>query len=211
MPLQFIRNLDNGSRLGLWKLTETPEELLQYLQFNDQEKALFLTLNGASRRMQWLGSRVLLRQLLQTDHFIEMTTDENGKPALVNFPFEVSLSHSFCYAAAIIGKSRVGIDIEMVKDKIRKIAPRFVTPQEQDFLKPATEVEQLYAIWCAKESLFKLYGQGQLNFRSHIRVHPFDITAETLKATIHKNNFIRNYEVHFERIDGYMLAYTAEE
>lgn len=212
MALVFLEEFENGSELGLWKIEELATELEKKLQLNKEERKFYQSLNKGQRTLQWLASRVLVRHMLQTEKFIVLNADENGKPLLGNFRFELSISHSYDYAAVILGHHRVGVDIEKIKPKIQFIAPRFTTEKEREFIPETHKDEMLYVIWCAKESLFKLYGAGELNFRNHIHIHPFGYhqNQSTLTATIHKNSFRKDYTVFYRNIDHYMMAWVTE-
>ncbi len=57
--------------------------------------------------------------------------DDHGKPYLVNFDYEISLSHSYDYAAVMISKDKkVGVDIELMKEKIDLIKHKFLSVEE---------------------------------------------------------------------------------
>ena len=86
--------------------------------------------------------------------FIDCKVDAHGKPYLVNMPFQISMSHSFDYAAVMISrKNPVGIDIELIKEKVENVLPeKFMRPEEMDFIaKDENRIQQLYVCWCAKE------------------------------------------------------------
>lgn len=72
-------------------------------------------------------------------------------------------------------------------------------------------IRQLFVIWTGKETLYKLYGKRALNFRDHMSFEPFLLGSPgSATGYIHKDDFRRAYEVTFEELDGYMLAYTVE-
>lgn len=212
MALIYHKQLPVESHLGVWQVEESIEVLTEKLILDEEEWAFFKSLNKGKRNLHWLSSRVLIRQLLNTDHFIEVRSDESGKPHLVNFPYELSISHSEDYAAVIIGKNRVGIDIEQIQEKIRKIAHKFMRDEEREQLQNFKDsYEPMYVFWGVKESLYKLYGKRQLNFRNHMQLKPFDYRPPgTVEARIMKDDWEASFKVHYERINGYMLTYVIE-
>ena len=213
MPLIYHKQLPHQSQLGVWRVEETIEDLRSRLILDDEELAFYRQLNKGKRNLHWLSSRVLIRNLLQTNHFIEVRDDEHGKPRLVNFPYELTITHSEKFAAAMISKHRVGVDIEQIRPKIRRIAHKFATKAEQAMLSSNEEhaIRQLFVIWTGKETLYKLYGKRELNFREHMSFEPFQLGSPgSAMGYIHKGDFHKAYQVTFEELDGYMLAYTIE-
>ena len=102
-----------------------------------RRKAYYEKLSNGKRHLHWLGTRVLLRKMLHTEEYIDCKVDAHGKPYLVNLPYHISLSHSFDYAAVMISKSKpVGIDIEQMKEKVERIAHKFMRPEEMAFIRP---------------------------------------------------------------------------
>jgi len=86
MPIVWTEKIDQHGELAIWHITESADELYAKLQLNADEKKYYESLQSGKRNMHWLGSRVLLRTLLKTNHYIDVQLDENNKPYLVNFP-----------------------------------------------------------------------------------------------------------------------------
>src|SRR5690606_32407003 len=153
MALVYLRELDHGVRFAIWRIEETAEALLSRLQLNDREHALLSRLNKGKRTLHWLATRVLLREMLNTTGYSDCPSDENGKPYLANFPQRISLTHSFEYAAVMMSDvGEVGIDLELVKPKILRIADKFMKPDELEAI-GGDYIDKLYACWCAKEAV----------------------------------------------------------
>ncbi|MFM6975727.1 MAG: 4'-phosphopantetheinyl transferase family protein [Sphingobacteriaceae bacterium] len=213
MGLSYQKNIDQNTSFAVWKIEETEQELYAQLQLDEREKAYFETLQHNKRSIHWLSTRVLLRKMLQTDEYIDCQVDEHGKPYLVNFPHHISLSHSYDYAAVMISEKKlVGIDIELIKPKIERLADKFLSPQEMAFIHPAQAVNHLYVCWCAKEAIYKLQGRGNVSFKEHIHLQPFSYRdAGQLHAELKLENKHWPLEVHFEKFGDYMLGYVSSE
>ena len=174
MALAYYKLCDDKTSLAIWKIEETSGELYKQLQLKEHEVDYLEKLNNGRRSLHWLSTRVLLRKMLNTQEYIDCQVDEHGKPYLVNSPYYISLSHSFDYAAVMISEDRpVGIDIELVKDKIERVAKKFMSTAELAFIDPEQSVEHLYACWCAKEAIYKLQGKRNVSFLENIRISPF--------------------------------------
>lgn len=126
MAIAYRQQVDDDTEFAIWKIEEEAGELYSQLQLDEQEKAYYEHLKIGKRNLHWLGTRVLLRKMLKTDEYIDCKVDAHGKPYLVNLPYHISLSHSFDYAAVMISKEPVGIDIEQVKEKVERIAHKFM-------------------------------------------------------------------------------------
>src|SRR5665213_4333170 len=190
MAIAYKKQIDNDTEFALWKIEEQADDLYNQLQLNEHEKAFVEQLSHGKRHLHWLGTRVLLRKMLNTDEYIDCKVDEHGKPYLVNLPYHISLSHSFDYAAVMISKTRpVGIDIEQVKEKVERIAHKFMQAQELAFITDKCRIEQLYVCWCAKEAVYKCYGQKEVSFVNNILLEPFTFEGHgVVKSVLHKDD-----------------------
>jgi phosphopantetheine--protein transferase-like protein len=211
MAIAYSKRLDDDTEFALWKIEEGAEDLYAQLQLNAEEKDFVEHLSHGKRHLHWLGTRVLLRTMLQTDEYIDCRIDRHGKPYLVNLPYHISLSHSFDYAAVMISKSgAVGIDIEQIQQKVERIAPRFLNADElASAMQNEQKVEALYACWCAKEAVYKCHGQKNISFAENIRLQPFTFTTEgSIQAQLAKNDKILDYTVRYLQYKGYMVGYV---
>lgn len=211
MAFAFQKKIDPNTSFALWKIEETAEELIAQLQLKEHEISYLNSLNNGKRNLHWLSTRVLLRKMLETETYIDCKVDEHGKPYLANMPHQISLSHSFDYAAVMVSKDKtVGIDIELIKNKIERIAYKFMSPEEMKFIDPANTTEHLYMCWCAKEAIYKLHGKKQVSFLNHIRLSPFDccIDGSTDAKLNLSNSESRNFIVNYQKVDNYMIGYA---
>ncbi|MVZ63593.1 4'-phosphopantetheinyl transferase family protein [Sphingobacterium humi] len=210
MALAYLKEIDAESRIALWKIEETEEELLSFLQLDDAERAKLKSLAKGKRTLHWLATRVVLRYLLGTKEYINCPSDANGKPYLPDFPYEISLTHSYDYAGVMLStKGYCGIDLEIVKDKVTRIKDKFLKPEELAFIDPENEVDQLYACWCAKEAVYKLQGNRGVSFLHHIRIDPFPYFPQgVMTAHLEKEGSQQSFQVYYERFNEYMLGYV---
>src|SRR5690606_7694518 len=179
MGLAYHKQIDSKTSFAVWKIEESAEDLYSRLQLNDRENAYLDRLNSGKRNLHWLSTRNLLRKMLNTSLYIDCQVDDHGKPYLINFPHHISFSHSFDYAAVMISEDKpVGIDIELVKSKITRVAKKFMSPEELAFINSENQIPHLYTCWCAKEAIYKLHGKPNVSFKDHIRLRPFDYKGE---------------------------------
>jgi 4'-phosphopantetheinyl transferase len=212
MPVILNKIIDAETRLSVWKIEETEEELFRGLQLKAHELDFIASLNNGKRLLHWLSTRLLLRTMLQTNDYIDSAMDDQGKPYLVNGDYHISFSHSFDYASVMISKDKhVGVDIELIKEKVYRIRNKFLTPEELQGLPDQNNTLALYICWCAKEAIYKWYGKRGLEFRKHIHIFPFQSADEGLvkaKATLPEGEVMLDVK-YFKVQENYMLGYVA--
>src|SRR5690606_21450081 len=131
MALVYLRELNPKTKFAIWKIEESAEELLGKLQLDDAEKLKLQQMSKGKRTLHWMATRVLLRYLLQTDQYIHCPSDNNGKPYLPDYPYKLSLTHSFEYAGVMLStQGECGIDLEIVKNKVVRIKNKFLKDEE---------------------------------------------------------------------------------
>ncbi|TDG37183.1 4'-phosphopantetheinyl transferase superfamily protein [Pedobacter changchengzhani] len=212
MPIVYNKKINGDSTLAIWKIEETEEELLNGLQLKQHELDLISSFNNGKRLLHWLSTRLLLRTMLATADYIDCKFDEHGKPFLANFDYEISLSHSYDYAAVMISKScAVGVDIELIKHKIKTIKHKFLSDLELAQKQIGDNIDGLYVCWCAKEAIYKWYGKKGLEFRQHIHIKPFKLKKEgSLTAVVELPTGFKELTVnYFKTADNYMVGYVS--
>lgn len=176
----FLR-LNDDCTVLLRPITEDEPMLRAGLTLTLSEQDDLSRIRHLSQRVEWLACRVAVRQLaeMQGLSYAGLQKDHFGKPHLVGLPWAISLSHTGGWAAAVLHRSRpVGIDIEPIRDQFRRVVPRVLSPDE--IAHADGDSGRLAVYWCAKEALYKLYGQPNLTFREHLHVEPFIDGADTL-------------------------------
>jgi phosphopantetheinyl transferase len=209
MPIVKIEQ--GNPALAIWRIEETEEWFLAQLQLSPAEQAQFEPIKGW-RRMEWLAVRHLVAELLPGAERSQLVKDEYGKPHLHNSSLQVSISHSQQLAAAMVGKPVLGIDIQKIVEKIGRLAPRFLSTQELDFISlGAQRVAHLHVCWCAKEALYKAYGKKELDFCLHLQLEPFAYKAEggTLVGWIRKGEFQAKFNLQYRTIEEEWMLVTA--
>lgn len=211
MPVVFSKKIDDQTMLAVWKIEETESQLVAGLQLKQHELDLIASLSAGKRALHWLSTRLLLRTMLNTADYIDCKLDEHGKPYLANSNTHISLSHSYDYAAVIISEDKeVGVDIELVKMKIKSIKHKFLSDVELAQKQIGDNVNGLYVSWCAKEAIYKWHGKKGLEFKKHIHIKPFKLKDEgSLQALVELPEGTKELTVnYFKTKDGYMLGYV---
>lgn len=183
MPLEKLEFQAEERAWGIWKIDEDEQSLLN--QVKDYE-SISDVITHPQKRLEFIAGRVLARNLLEAlgKPFQGVTKDVFGKPFFKENTFQLSLTHSFPYVAALTDiRKSVGIDLEQIKSKLLKIGPRFLHPSE--LYDAWNDVNKHCIYWCAKEAMVKIYGKKDLMFSEHLLVSPFKLEKEgTLSGKI---------------------------
>lgn len=194
MPL-FLKQTD--PLRGVWKIDESWEELLSLLSFPEAYLPSLACMRAERRKQEWLAARVLLRELLGEEYRVSYRPD--GAPYLEESKLHISISHTKSYAAVAVNEFvPTGIDIEYSARRILKVRKRFMNPEEEAMLYPGREAEHLLVCWCAKETLFKLIGCPDVDFRRHLHLSPFPFGGSgSLVATETRTPRAASYLLHY--------------
>ena len=166
MPLVYQQNINAVSKLGVWHITEDEAFFVNRVPLQN-----FVT--HPHKRLQHFAGRILLRELYEDFPLELIMIADTRKPFLADEAYHFSISHCNHYAAAIVSnKRRVGIDIETPQHKIERIQFKFLNPFEIDLLKLLQYdfLQSLTLAWSVKETIFKWYGAGQVDFKEHIHI-----------------------------------------
>lgn len=159
-----------------------------------------------TRLAEWIVGRVLVKSLCM--HFgIEYQGIERldtGKPRLIGTDVEISISHSFPMAAAMIHQeSPCGIDLERMRSKLILIQDKFINDTESAH---RDNLHKLCAIWCGKEVLYKIYGRKKLSMKDETFID-FE-SDEIMNGLIKKDNQELRFKIHYEPVKDYYMAYS---
>ncbi len=212
MPLLFHDLLLPPGEWGLWRITETEEELAGHLHLYPEERSQLSQIRGEARRREFLAARLLVHHMSGRPERGELVKDDYGKPHLHNSHFFVSISHTRGYSAAIAQPRPCGIDVQRIVPHIRKLARKFVSVEEGLHLVAGQELTQLHLIWAAKEAMYKAYGLRELDFCRDMRVdlsayHP---AATEATARLRKGEVRMHFHLEFRTYPDYVLVAAVE-
>jgi phosphopantetheinyl transferase len=208
MPLRAELNPDSQTKILVWNVTETLEDLFDQTVLTDRSIFRLGTMQSAGHKRGFLGVRMLLQHVGYNDH--DLYYDQFGKPHLHDGK-HISISHSHDFSAVIISAKTTGLDLELQREKILKIADRFNDNSHIDRTDRAHFIRTMTVIWGVKEAVFKIRNEPGISFTDHIIVAPFALEAKRAAAKLHFNGIVQDYDVHFEEIDGYTLVYAFEK
>ena len=210
MPLFKTIQFSSTTQILVWKISESYEELYDAIILNDKNSIRLAGMKSQLHQRAFLSVRKLFQLAGYSD--FDLYYDQFGKPNLTDGKY-ISITHSHDFSAIITSNETVGIDIELQRDKIIKIADKFCDTEFQ-FLNPDNKEEfirKLTVIWGAKEAIFKIRNEKGISFRDHIKVNLFDLNNEETIAELHFNNLVKDFKIYFEEIEGFTLVYAFQE
>ena len=207
MGLYKTLTISSSTKVFIWKIEETIEELKTGISLTESNGARLKSMKSELHQKGFLSIRHLLKEINLTD--ADLLYDEFGKPHLNNNRF-ISITHSFNFTAIIYStETEVGIDIEKQRDKILKIAHKF-TPFEEykTIANHDALISKLTIVWGAKESLYKIYGKKKLLFLHHIYVADFKFEDAKTTGEIRFDGETTSYAVEFLEFEGFTCVFA---
>lgn len=166
MPLVNKQEVENF-RWGLWKIEEEKD-------FFEQQLLYRATATHDEKIKQQLAARLVLEKLENNFPFQQIEINESGKPILQDGSLHFSLSHCAGYAAAMVSnKMKVGMDIELIHERVLKVEKKFLSEDELAQLNSMDQhlrISNATLYWSLKESFYKWWGNGGLDFSKDMSI-----------------------------------------
>lgn len=192
---------DENALILLWKYDENdelnPADLLEKENFEKVKEY------HPTKLKEYLLVRKILKSVLP-DHKILYDCRE---PYLEPKDYEISITHSFPFAALAISKNKVGIDLEPFNNKIQKLQHKFLFEEEAEFIEEGKKTQYLTVIWSLKESLYKIHHSNYWSLKKHYEVKPFNIEAPyDILCRVHDETVSDLYKARVEFFENYCFT-----
>ena len=209
MPLFYQQNINESTKLAIWRIEEPEEFFLSKVPLQRE-------ITHPDKRLQHLAGRYLLPFLFPDFPRHEIEIADTRKPFLRGEQYHFSISHCNIYAAAIASADhRVGIDVEFITSRLKKIKNKFLHPEELHFADtqlPGDQLKLLSILWSAKEAVYKWYGNGGVIFSEMIRISPFQLMPQgVIDAAFKKNDFQEKLILHYKIMEELTLVWVASK
>ena len=211
----FYEHVTDFAKIAIWHIAEEKKFFLKKVP-------LHRDITHPHKQLQHLAGRYLLQHLYPDFpyHLIEIA--DTRKPFLSNEEYHFSISHCGDYAAVIVSKDhRVGIDIELVTEKVERVKHKFLRSEELASINNRQlaidknaltnqPINLLTLSWCCKEAVFKWYGKEGVDFKGDIHLKPIELNAG---EGIMNCEFIKEEKaslpIQHKFFDGLCLAWVA--
>lgn len=183
MPLLHTHQPASDVCLGIWKITESIDELKLLCQHSPQLYTIIDSIGHQHRKREILAIYALLMELTHQPHLI-IQHDEYRRPIIEGY--NISISHTKEYASIILSKEkRVAVDIEYMSNRVEKIVSKFIRNDEM----VPTLLHKLIN-WCSKETCYKFFYKSGLQY--HDMKVVFTDDADINKAVADVNTTVDN-------------------
>lgn len=121
----------------------------------------------------------------------------------------ISISHSHEFSCICISTNElIGIDLEKMKEKVLRIAPRFMNISHLEKLTTEEQLKKATIIWGVKESVFKVKNEVGISFPDHIHEDEFQLNDTICYSTLTYNNLNERFKSHFYPIEDFITVIT---
>lgn len=205
----FIKHQSEAIEWSIWELTESLEVLL--LKDLGLEITEHLSLiKSEKRKKEFLIARILLKQMFgQT---IAVSYDAFGAPFIEGSDWNISITHSGCFVAVARSKQALGIDVELISEKLERTKHKYSSDKELSQIDPSQNLFHLTLSWSAKESVYKLVGSEALIFDTQMKIQAF--TPKTKGAFVIQLEALKlqtELTIQYSRLGDYVFTYCVLE
>jgi phosphopantetheinyl transferase len=203
MPLLKTIALNDYTQLFVWKISETFDELFQSVALKDVSRARVESMKSESHQRGFLAVRRLLMEAGYSD--FDLYYDEFGKPHLGNGK-HISISHSHDFSVIVLSDVNVGADLEILKEKTLKLAPRYMDVSHLENLSKSDELIKATVVWGIKESVFKIKNEIGISFKDNIFEDDFNLEDKRCGVSLKFNDKTERFNIVFEFIENYVFV-----
>jgi 4'-phosphopantetheinyl transferase len=200
--------LNEFSVLGVWKIEEDLDTLLNLVVLDDDEKKRYKVFSSNSRKLEFLSVRALLSELLGKE--ARIVYNKNNKPFLKDGSMFISISHSHKLTAILLSTNeKVGIDLEYMSTNIAAIAFKFLNRKEKVTKELDDRKYHLYIHWCAKEALYKICDKEGISIRKNLTIEPFKVKESgEIKGQVRTDKINESFDLYYSKYDNYAIVWT---
>ena len=205
--LYLIENIFDSTSVAIWKIEESRDELLSLLSHHEWVQNIY-SIKSESRVLEILCARILMKELMGEEK--EVYYNQSGKPFLADKSHHISVSHTKGYVAVAVNKIKhVGLDIEQISEKIRRVQSRLIA--EGEYIDKDNELIHLLLHWSAKEAMFKFIDVEGVNFLNHLFVDRFTPSRNSGTFRASETRTDKAYEFNaYYKINKYFVLVCLE-
>ena len=171
--MPYLREISyiDGSRVHVWDVTETLDELVNLCHRRNIDTTVMSQYKARKRRVEVLVEHLLLCIIFGKPVKLEHTSD--GKPFVKAAKCFISITHT--HGLVCIAENRkfpIGVDVERKGTRVLNVRDRFLSKREQDFIAD-NDAEATLIAWTAKEALFKVVDDPHATMLEDLQLDPF--------------------------------------
>jgi phosphopantetheinyl transferase len=169
-------------------------DIFDPFSFSDQltsaEMERLFSFKHISRKREFVAVRILRNELFGHEH---IHYNVLGAPYIDNYGF-ISISHTGLTAGLAVNNFfHLGFDVELICNKATRVHKKFLSDDECKVF-DITSDEEMTRCWSAKECLYKLAGQNQIDFKRDLGIRPKN--ENIISGYINSRGQVRTAEIH---------------
>jgi len=196
----FFECTKNAAVVSILSLREN-HPLKETFLFDDEKEKLS-NLKNEKRRLEFCAIRFIRNQ---KNIPFSIAYSPIGAPYLAGSPMHVGISHSNDLVGLALAPFKIGLDIELISDRILTIKNRFTTSQEVALFS-YTEAMNFTIIWTIKEVLYKLAGRLEINLISELMIN--SVEGDTANCLFLSAEGWRSVAVKFQEKNDYIISFN---
>lgn len=206
MPLYRKIKMNNHIEVLIWQITEDLNYLEQQITWYPSDKAKYESIHHEEKKKEFLALRNCLKTKMGNNP--EVFYEASGKPYLSSSLY-VSFSHTKNFAAVAFSQSfPVGVDIEITRPKVERIAEKFLRKEELKSLDEKHALSHLHYYWGIKECVVKITGNKKISFRNEMRTAPFSYSENNMTSLLLTwHNTYQNFTFYSKKIGTIFITY----
>ncbi|MFV0345253.1 MAG: 4'-phosphopantetheinyl transferase family protein [Bacteroidales bacterium] len=212
----YSRKVSKSIEIGIWKLTETLEELESKYSPKSSEIGRYRLISNETRKREWLATRILLRLMLNSDFLISY--DKAGKPCINEISKEISITHTSDFVGVAISDKPCGLDIESLHRRYERITSKFLHYKNEQWMHAQTSNQDdrtylLTLIWVCKETLYKILSDKYIDLQNETYIEENEslLSANTIEIHYETEKRRGKNNIHIEMLPkDYILAYGVD-
>ena len=163
------------------------------------EKKRLEEIHHPAKKNEFLASRALRTELFGMK---EIRYNEIGAPFIENEGF-LSISHTDNLVGIACSPSfRVGLDLELIREKAAATSRRFIHDSERQYFDP-NDARDMSLLWSFKETLYKLAGRKGIHFITDLIV---ERSGDKWYGVIRLDGTVRRYELSVFNFRHYLVT-----
>lgn len=153
-----------------------------FSMMDEERKQAVLRYRGEKDRKRTIIGEMLARKGISEatgvpESDILFGRSESGKPYAKNVDIEFNVSHSKDMIVCAVSKSKIGIDVEFIRDIDMRITKIACTESDKEYIfgRRDADIESIipdeekivrfFKLWTAKEAYFKYHGSGIIGLK----------------------------------------------
>lgn len=208
----FVQNKteENKNEVIEFTVNETTVVLLNFI-LNDHIKNTFLfeeeqsalaQIKNEIKKLEFYAVRYL-RNFKQIN--LPISYNANGAPFFKGSTSKISISHSKELAVIALSTARVGVDIELITERIVGIKDRFISAEELNLFK-VKNAKTYTIIWTIKEVIYKLSDLKHSNFLADMKL--LEQSEGIVTCQFKTSEGIRFVKIKFQELGNYIISFN---